>query len=418
MRFVLRISRSSLALVALGLSLGAGSRAIADDRGAPPDTLPAAKTPADFQRYESGLPTRPPKNVELRAAPAPLHWTAYGPPRVVTISPQKRWELIPEECQHGAAIVDGRERPLRTTRIRIQDPSRKEGDRDVAILALLDNHTVALLSPKDPRLTAAVKVRNDLDDPWPSVATLDLLSLSRPIDLNDNDRNEVVLRRSTAAPVEDSESLVFVEPDSLGAPRFVENSEFLSHLVPDEVVITDITTPKGAAHPVLKGWHRGTAGCRFLAQVGVVGQPGCDDCCRLEMVFVRGKGRKWQPSFDRTEQQIALDRLRGDLEDVMQGRGSDELSSAQEAALGRAAMFFYLTGAAENTRPQLERALGARAQAYRPHLLLDRLERYFIGVLPLAARADSTAPADSAAAASKLPPSGGAADPAPPPPPR
>jgi hypothetical protein len=147
---------------------------------------------------------------------------------------------------------------------------------------------------------------------------------------------------------------------------------------PGRIVLQDLVFVEGSNKPLLQARYRPLEGCRFLAQLEIPGQAECDHCCEMPVFLREIVYGHFLPSYYRPLQQGLLERLRQDLATVSEGDPGEPLLSIEQAALARAASFFYLTGQGLKTREQLETALGSRKDDYRARLLLDRLEKFFL----------------------------------------
>jgi hypothetical protein len=149
----------------------------------------------------------------------------------------------------------------------------------------------------------------------------------------------------------------------------------------EEGIITSIRFPAAAQDPMLEGQLLPLYNCRFLPRLQIHGEEACRTCCLVPMVLHRDEKGLFQPVFDKATQGGLLIRLQADLEVVRQG-GPGPLTPPEQAALARAAAFFYLTGMGRGTRGQLEKALGSRASIPQSAQLLGRLDRFFLAPTP------------------------------------
>ncbi len=328
------------------------------------------------------------------AAAAPLAWTEIRsetflshPPRLWIVALEETSPGYAESATDDAGPDSARavvRRPLRQTRLRFTLRDGVER-RDLAFLQHIDNRKLEWLAPGDPRLSAAPTVRNDPDDPWPNDCGVDFLETATPLDLDDDDHNEMLIRFMSTIDDPAVRGLLLVEADSLDQPQTVSLAEITADIRMDEATLTEVVVAEGQDPVLIADW-RPLDGCRFLLDLEVPGEPNCDECCAFPVVMVRDKDRLLHPTYDRSRQRGYLDRLKRDLALLSidfgeEGRDSSSvtpLTSLQEAALGRAVAFFYLTGQGARTRENVAGQLGARAELPRTLFLLDRMESYFL----------------------------------------
>ncbi|MFN8548829.1 MAG: hypothetical protein U0527_12905 [Candidatus Eisenbacteria bacterium] len=281
----------------------------------------------------------------------------------------------------GSVTVGGVTCALRQTRIKITRPEGAGArGRTLGYVVHSSNTTLTVLPPDDPRVDAAPNLIEDPNQPWPNGCGLDVVTLAHPIDLDRDNRQELVLKRYATIGSRAGRALEIVEPDSTGLPRLVPMSDYVRGLRTEELQLTDVTWLKKDREPTLIAEHRALEECLFLAQIGIRGEKECPDCCQVTLVLQRATDLFFYPNYVRDLQGGQLDRLRSDLKEVSIGQPEQPLNSAQEASLARAAAFFYLTGSGSRSRGQLVEVLGPRATRFRTQLLLDRLERYFTPV--------------------------------------
>jgi hypothetical protein len=346
--------------------------------------LVAAAAPAAPQ---NAVPSRPPTSPtpalgrpELvrpatREAAGHLTW-AEGPARRFLWHPGQIWLVVPETAIVGWLVRPGERRPIRQTRIRIEE-ERGGGNRVLAWLQHTANTEVSVLFPGDVRLRTIGAAVDDSLRPWPNACSLLPYDLDRDIDLNRNGRMELPLSSSASLPDPAASRILLLEADETGKPRIVPTSEFVGTVRFEEGIITSIRFPAGATDPVLEGQLLPLYNCRFLARLGIRGEEACRTCCLVSMVLHRDKQGMFLPVFDQETQRGLLDRSRADLS-MVNGGGPGPLTPREQAALSRAAAFFYLTGMGRDTREQLRTALDSRASLPQSVQLLDRLDRFFL----------------------------------------
>jgi len=284
--------------------------------------------------------------------------------------------VVPETAVTGWMVRPGERRPIRQTRLRIEDDNQGKH----YILAWLQhtaNTEVSILQPGDLRLGDTGAAVDDSLRPWPNACSLWPDELDRDIDLNLNGRMELPIRSSVSLPDPAASLLLFLEADDHGRPRLMPMSEFVGTVRFEEGIITSIGFPKDAKDPVLEGQFLPLYNCRFLARLQIPGQEACRYCCMIPMVLRRDETGLFQPVFDRTAQRGLLTRFQSDIAVLQQG-GPGPLIPSEKTALARAAAFLYVTGTGHGTRGEIEKALGPRAHLPQSAQLLDRLDRFFL----------------------------------------
>lgn len=332
----------------------------------------------DFEARETPPgPELPPANA-IRVAATHLEWHTLSS-SLHTVDPRTRWLVFVEETSPGSVTVAGMTRPLRQTRIKITLPEGKpvRAGRVLGYVVHASNTDLEVLAPGDPRLESAPTLIEDADKPWPNGCGIEVVTLAHPIDLDRDNRQELVLKRYATIGSRAGRALEVIEPDSTGFPRLVPMSDYVRGIRSDELQLTEVTWLKKDVEPTLIAEHRGLEACLFLAKLGIRGEKECPDCCQVLLVLQRATDLYFYPNYVRDLQGGQLDRLRSDLKEVSIGEPELPLNSGQEASLARAAAFFYLTGSGSRSRAQLAEVLGPRATRFRTQLLLDRLERYF-----------------------------------------
>jgi hypothetical protein len=283
---------------------------------------------------------------------------------------------VPETAVTGWLVRPGERRPIRQTRLRIED--HRKGRRHVlAWLQHTANTEVSILLPGDRRLGGTGTATDDSLRPWPNACSLRPYDLDQDIELNRNGRMELPIKSSVSLPDPAASLILLLEADDNGRPRLVPSREFVGTVRFEEGIITSIRFPTGAKDPVLEGQFLPLYNCRFLARLQIPGQEACRNCCMVSMVLHRDENGLFQPVFDKAAQGGLLTRLEADVAVVQQG-GPGPLTPREKAALARAAAFLYLTGAGRGTREQMERALGSRANLPQSAQLLSRLDRFFL----------------------------------------
>jgi hypothetical protein len=287
---------------------------------------------------------------------------------------------VPETAITGWLVRPGERRPIRQTRLRVEDHHRGK-HRVLAWLQHTANTEIAILLPGDRRLGGTGTAMDDSLRPWPNACSLMPYDLDQEIDLNRNGRMELPIRSSVSLPDPAASLILLLEADDVGRPRLVPKSEFVGTVRFEEGIITSIRFPTGAKDPVLEGQFLPLYNCRFLSRLQIPGEEACRGCCMVSMVLRRDANGLFQPVFDKIAQGGLLLRLEADLTVVQQG-GPDPLTPREKVALARAAAFLYLTGVGRGTREQLEKALGSRANLPASAQLLGRLDRFFLAPVP------------------------------------
>lgn len=332
------------------------------------------RTPS-WESRPPGIDRPEPPSSGTREAATSLTWTE-GPARRFLWSSGKAWLVVPETAVTGWMARSGERRPIRQTRLRIED-DHKGKHHVLAWLQHTANTEVSILLPGDRHLDATGAAMDDSLRPWPNTCSLRPYDLDRDIDLNHNGRMELPIRSSVSLPDPAASLILLLEADDHGRPRLVPMSEFVGTVRFEEGIITSIGFPKDAKDPVLEGQFLPLYNCRFLARLQIPGQEACRYCCMIPMVLHRDESGLFQPVFDRTAQRGLLTRFQSDIA-VLQRGGPGPLISSEKTALARAAAFLYLTGVGRGTRGEIEKALGPRAKLLQSVQLLDRLDRFFL----------------------------------------
>ncbi len=333
--------------------------------------LTAYPAPAPAQ-----LNIQKPQQLRRVASPLPLEWESVNS-RVVVCRPGLLWTVTQEKTISGWAEGEGVSREIQQTRIRFDLGEDGEGGT-VGYLQHTGNTGVRILTPGDPRLTKAGPAVSDSLRPWPNACGISFQELSQALDLNANNTNEIPFRRFGTIPGPAASGIVLVEADSEGVPRIVELTEFVGTVRFDEGNLTGINWPPGARHPRLKAEFLPLSDCRFIAQLGIRGEPPCGDCCRIPIVLQADENGVYHPVYDKDTQNYLLSRLTEDLGKVVNAPVDSSLTPEAQIALARAGAFFYLTGTGRNSRSYLERALEDRPLELEVSLLLHRMDEYFL----------------------------------------
>ncbi len=338
--------------------------------------FPATPEPRPSSRsYPGGIDRPEPPPPGTREAATSITWIE-GSARRFLGSRGEVWLVVPETAVTGWLVRPGERRPIRQTRLRIED--HHQGKHHVlAWLQHTANTEVSILLPGDRRLRGTGTAVDDSLRPWPNACSLMPYDLDQDIDLNRNGRMELPVRSSVSLPDPAASLILLLEADDDGRPRLVPSREFVGTVRFEEGIITSIRFPAGAGDPVLEGQFLPLYNCRFLARLQIPGQEACRYCCMVPMVLRRDENGLFQPVFDKTAQGGLLIRLETDLA-VMQQGGPGPLVAPETAALARAAAFFDLTGVGRGTREQLEKAMGSRANLPQSAQLLGRLDRFFL----------------------------------------
>ncbi|MEZ4649538.1 MAG: hypothetical protein R3E97_12305 [Candidatus Eisenbacteria bacterium] len=306
--------------------------------------------------------------------------------RVFLRHPGTRWTLYIEESRSGTVVSGEREAPIRQTRVRVALQRPEQGDEvDIGYLQHLSNIEVAVLEPGDPRLDEPPVVNLDPQNPWPNPAGWSFVDTQASVDLDDDDQNELFLRYYATISDPRASGILPISANEFGTPRIMDLGEFVSPVRTDGLHLTALDWPdRRMFDPVFRAVFLPAEECRFLAQLGIRGELDCDHCCALPIYLRRTandpEDRMFHPFFDREKQGgDVLDRVRKDIGLVSAGEPGVELTAAEQAALARAAFFFYYSGSGIQSRLNLEKALGDRAGDYKNELLLDEIEDYFLG---------------------------------------
>ena len=326
-----------------------------------------------------------PEPVQRIASTGIPEWTPVEQ-RVFLRHPGTRWTLYLEETRSGTAIAGNRETPIRQTRIRIALQRPDKGDEvDIGYLQHISNIEVAVLEPGDPRLDEPPVVNLDPENPWPNPAGWSFVDTHASVDLDDDDQNDLFLRYYATISDPRAAGILPISADEFGTPRIMDLSEFVSPVRTDGLHLTGLDWPDPRMFdPIFRAVFLPAEGCRFLAQLGIRGALECDHCCALPIYLRRTandpEDRMFHPFFDREKQGgDVLDRVRKDIGLVSGGEQGTDLTAAEQAALARAAFFFYYSGSGVQSRLNLEKALGDRASDYKNELFLDKVEAYFLG---------------------------------------
>jgi hypothetical protein len=324
----------------------------------------------------AAVPAAPPP-VHREMAPAPLRWETVQT-RTVSSRPPQSWTLILERTVAGYAVSGGTRRELLMSRIRIRTRAGKAG-RDLAILQHLDDARVALLAPGDPRTRDLGTVLEDSLRPWPNTCMLGFFDTPLPLDLNRNGRLELAIRRFAALSEPGGSGLLFLEADEAGAPRLVGTSEFVGTVRFDEGNIVNLRWTAGHERPVLEAEFGPLYRCRFLSQLGIRGESGCESCCSFPIVLAPDSSGIFQPVYERESHNTFAARMDRDLAMLSAGGANEPLHPVEQAVLGRALAFLYLTGRGDREPAAVVSALGPRADLLSVKLFLERVRGYFLG---------------------------------------
>lgn len=319
----------------------------------------------------------PGKIAHRECAPAPLVWKVMGS-WTFSCAPDRIWFLTQEKTITGYVVEGAIRRPIEQTRIAFSAPA---GDRvrTLAWLQHVSDTEVALLRPGDPRATNPAPALDDSLTPWPNPCGLSFdADPDRPIDLNHNGRPEAVFEQFAAIAGPEAANLVLVEADSLGFPRLVAPVGLVGTIRFDQGVFTSITWPKDSPGPEIQARLLTLYRCRFLALLGLRGRNECDTCCETPIYLHADPQGILQPVYRYDDQKLFIQRQQDDLLLMTEGIPGQPPSTAQLAALARAASFYYLTGTGRLTRRQLEQQLGAEGRDYHFQLLLAKLDRFFL----------------------------------------
>ncbi len=321
-------------------------------------------------------PETPPPAWKRTAAPAPLHWEA-GPVHRFVARPRVVWRVTPETARTGWAGDSLERREIRQTRLRLELERAGEGPELLGWVQHLANTEVALLRPGDSRLDDPGPALADSLLPWPNACVLTVYDLDHALDLNLNNLMELPVRFFASVADPAGAGILLIEPDSTGRPRFVPPQEFTGTVRFEEAILTAIRYPPGKRDPIIDAQLPSLERCRFLARLGIRGSTDCVSCCRIPIQLRRDTKGIFHPGYDRATHRTLLDRLKEDLSLLGSG-GNEPLNSEEQAALARAASFFYLTGTGSETRQELLKALGPRGDLAPTRLLLNRLDAYFL----------------------------------------
>lgn len=324
-----------------------------------------------------------PPSVERIAARGYVDWQTIDE-RTFLRRPGVIWKLYLEETTTGTVRSGERETPIRETRVRVALVRRDQGDElDLAYLQHLSNVEVAVIEPGDPRAVEFLPPSSDPENPWPNPAGFSFVETLGNVDLDDDDDNDILLRTYATSGDPRAHGILAISADEFGTPRIMALSEFVGTVRTEGLHLVDFEWPdRRMRDPIFRAIFLPAEDCRFLAQLGIRGEAQCEHCCSLPVYLQRAANRpddrRFRPMFDRTRQGELLDRVRQDITLISAGDESTEFSSLQQAALGRVASFFFLTGSGAQARLNLEKALGARAEDFEVRALLDRIDAYFL----------------------------------------
>ncbi len=362
--------------VALGVGLGSTRSARADTSHPPSPVGPIRPWAGPFLAPpHQGLSDAPPDTAKREWAPGPLEWTP-GESRRFACAPHHTWILTVEEATTGTAVTERTRTPIRQTRIRIAlDTGGRP--RDLAFLQHVGDTEVQLLAPGDPRLNAVINPVDSRDYPWPNMARLSFRDLPFPLDLDQNGRPELAINRWASISDPAAFGILLLEADAAGSPHLLALSDLAKTIRFTDADIVDIEMPAGAFDPILHVVYQPLYRCRFLAQIGIRGEPNCETCCMFPILLRRAESG-YVPTYDRLTQQALLDRCTGEIGAIRDADPSLPPTTGDEVAIANVAAFFYLTGTGRNTRSEMIRMLGDRSRNARVLILLDRIEKYFL----------------------------------------
>ncbi|MCA9727631.1 MAG: hypothetical protein KC729_08105 [Candidatus Eisenbacteria bacterium] len=325
-----------------------------------------------------------PEAVTRKAAAAPIRWKAIDL-RNFFSQPGTQWTVYLESAETGQAVTTSRTVPIRQTRLRIALQQEDGNEQDLAYVQHTGVATIEILRPGDPRLEAAPVVRNDAPDPWPTSCGFNFVDTPHTIDIDEDDRLDLPVKFYATSPDPDARGLLLLDEGPDGVPNLASIEDVVEMIDPRQLALQDLVYPENTSKPLLVARYRPLEKCRFLAQLGIPGESTCDDCCDMSVFLREIVYRHFVPTYYRPEQHGLLERVRQDITTVSSAEPGTDLRSVDQAALARMASFFYLTGQGQQTREQLETALGERKLDFRAQLLMDRLEKLFITPETLAA---------------------------------
>jgi len=290
------------------------------------------------------------------------------------------WQVVQERASTGKAGSGKRARLVQQTRLRIEQAG---GGETLGILQHLDNTTIVALSPNEPRAGQAQPARPDPGDPWPNPCGLEAVPTEHPLDLDHDGRRELAVRffATVGRPGASGYLLVAANPD--GTPRIVQIEDLVPSVNFQGAVIRAIDFSAHSPDPTVLVDYVPLHGCRFLELFGVSPASDCLDCCRFPVLLRPAERGMLAPVYEPKLQRPFLEQQQELLTLARATRPGARPAPGQEAAICRAAAFYYLTGLGSETRETLEGDLGSHADGYRVRLLLDKLDRYFLfGITP------------------------------------
>ncbi|MEZ4652703.1 MAG: hypothetical protein R3E12_03620 [Candidatus Eisenbacteria bacterium] len=244
--------------------------------------------------------------------------------------------------------------------------------------------TIEILRPGDPRLEASPVVRDDAPDPWPTSCGFNFVDTPHTIDIDEDDRLDLPVKFYATSSTRRLRLLLLDEgPD--GVPNLVSVEDVVEMIDPRQLALQDLVYPENTEQAAPGSTLPAAREMPFPGSAGDSGEATCDDCCDMPVFLREIVYRHFVPTYYRPEQHGLLERVRQDITTVSSAEPGTALRSVDQAALARMASFFYLTGQGQQTREQLETALGERKLDFRAQLLMDRLEKLFITPKALAA---------------------------------
>ncbi len=363
-----------------------GARA-AGGAGAQPGAAAASSAAGEASQPAPGAPD------SARALPRPAEWIP-GPgswrfQEQAAIpggaGSAASWRIVIETRPLGTIRGEERETAVALPRARIQRVSGRD-TTTLAVLLPTGNAEVALLPPKSPEVQAVPsEMAEDELGRWPNACRLSIRDGSGGLDLDDDGNPEVLLSRFCTCAGFGCSSLALIElnPVKEGGPAILDPASLAYGVRLGKVLLQQVeANPEEPSRPTLDLAVDYLRDCRYIAEVGVTGEPDCGNCCQIPVRMRASSRGTYDPEFHRPIHQRLLDKVQEDLNYVASGDPEQPLRSEEKARIARAAAFFYLTGLGSATRTTIVSSLSKRTSQPDVQELLDRLEQFFLEPRP------------------------------------